>query len=420
MANANPPPPSSPATARVGGRWRMIAAMGLSTFGDGAATVTLTLRIQGATHSSLMVCGLLVAILGPSVAGAPIAGRVISRSDPRRVIVVAACLQSAVACGLALVTAPDPTLILATALGCGFAFSVPATLALVPRAFPDDEIVRVNSMLRTADWVACTVGPLAGGALVTAGYTAAPLLIDAASFLAAAAGIGRIRLVDAGDQADRGSRRHPGAALLRVLADRPLMKLTLICGGTGLFDSIASISEVFLAREVLRVSAFGFAALGAAWTAGSVAGALLAPAVFRRRPGAATVGLVLAGAGIAAAGAAPSLALALAPYALAGVAFGVQLTIIRSMVQRHVAVQVPQELRGQAFSAYAAVAMGSQLAGFACGAAVIATLGTRPAMWVAGAGTIAVGTIGSAPAWLRVRRPGRSAQWRPGSPPAAG
>ena len=72
---------------------KMAAAQGASALGDAAATVTLTLRLNDTTHSSWLVATLLFAILGPSVIGAPVAGRLVSRFGARSMFVAAAAAQ---------------------------------------------------------------------------------------------------------------------------------------------------------------------------------------------------------------------------------------------------------------------------------------------------------------------------------------
>jgi MFS family permease len=388
---------------------RMVVAQGASTLGDGAAMVTLILRLHNATHSSWLVASLLFAMLGPSVVGAPIAAGLVRRLGPGRAFVTATGLQAVAAAGLAAVSGPVPTLALATGIGAGFALTQPAALTLLPRLVADEGITSANSLLRSADWIGWTAGQLIAGGLLTVGLREVPLLIDSVSFLAAAvliAGIGPAAGPE--PRAEHGETGQAGGTAgstlrgrLRRLgdagSDRQVRALLLIAGLSGLFVPMSVIAEVFLARDVLRASDFGYTTMGAAFTAGMVVGTLLAPKLGGREALTVAGSLILAGAGIAVVGLVGTVQLTLLPYAVAGLAVGVQLMANRSMLQRYLTRQVRPELHPDIYSGYVAATMGAQLAGFACGAALLGVAGARPVMWVAGGGTALVGAIG----WLR-------------------
>jgi Na+/melibiose symporter-like transporter len=390
---------------RQGDVLRMVVAQGASTLGDAAATVTLALRLHDTTHSGWLLAALMFAILGPSVACAPAAGRVVGKLGPRRAFVLAACLQAAAVSALAAVTGPAPTLALAVVVGAGFAAAQPAALTLLPSVVREDGLTRANSWLKSADWAGWMAGPLIGGALVTVGAARLPLLLDGLSFVIAGALIAAVRpgAAPAGEPGPAGQPDQPQpqpesngwrAGLRYAVGDRPLAALLLIATIAGVALAMASIAEVFLARDVLRAGPLGYAALGAAFMGGTVAGALLTPRL-SRFPALTSIGfLAPAGAGIALTGLAGTITQALACYALAGLAAGVQANACRSMVQRHVVRQVPGDLHAQVFSVFVAATIGAQLAGFVLGAAVIQAAGARPAMWLAGGGAALAGLVG--------------------------
>lgn len=387
-----------------GGNLRlMVLAQGTSTLGDAAATVTLALRLHDATHSGWLVAGLLLAILGPSVVAAPAAGAVVSRLGPRTAFVLAACVQAAAVSALAVAGGTGPTLALAALTGAGFAVTQPAAMALLPSVVSGEAIAGANALLKTADWAGWTAGPLIGGGLVGLGAARLPLLLDGLSFLVAAGLTGAIRagqVPAAVPPARAPARTRPGwlTGLRCAAADRPLAFLLLIAGVAGVAVAMGSIAEVFLARDVLRAGPLGYAALGAVFMAGTVAGGLLTPRL-RRFPAGTTTGcLALAGAGVLGTGLAVATAQAMASYALAGVAIGVQMIACRSMVQRRVAGQVPADWQADVFAVFIAVTMGAQLAGFALGAAVIQAAGPRPAMCLAGGSAVLAGLLGY-PRW---------------------
>jgi MFS family permease len=391
---------------------KMAAAQGASALGDAAATVTLTLRLNDTTHSSWLVATLLFAILGPSVIGAPVAGRLVSRFGARSMFVAAAAAQAAAACALAVTSGATPTLALAVVLGTGFAVAQPATLTMLPALTGEDGIVPANSLMQAVDTSAWLAGPLLGAGLLVLGAARVPLLLDAGSFAIAALLIGTIRIPASIAGEPSAGRRRLLDGVRYVLHDRPLAALIAIRAVMALVTAMASIAEVFLARDVLHADAIGYAALGAGFMAASLVGNALTQRFSGRITTVVTIGVLVAGLGIAATGLAPTITVALFPYSVAGLAYGMQSTANRSMMQRHVASTVPGDQRADVFAVLVAVAMGVQLAGFACGAAVIAAAGPRQILLLAGAGAALAGLAGYVrwSAWFAAMRVRTSAE----------
>jgi MFS family permease len=392
---------------------KMAAAQGASALGDAAATVTLTLRLNDTTHSSWLVATLMFVILGPSVVGAPVTGRLVSRFGARSMFVAAAAVQAAAACALAVTSGATPTLALAVVLGAGFAVAQPATLTMLPALTGEDGIVPANSLMQAVDTSAWLAGPLLGAGLLVLGAARVPLLLDAGSFAIAALLIGTIRPASmAGDPSGPPAGRRLLDGVRYVLQDRPLAGLIAIRAVMALVTAMASIAEVFLARDVLHADALGYASLGTGFMAASLVGNALTQRFSGRITTVVMIGVVVAGLGIAATGVAPTITVAIFPYSLAGLAYGMQSTANRSMMQRHVASTVPGDQRADVFAVLVAVAMGVQLAGFACGAAVIAAAGPRQILLLAGAGAALAGLAGYVrwSAWFAVMRARTSAE----------
>jgi MFS family permease len=139
----------------------------------------------------------------------------------------------------------------------------------------------------------------------------------------------------------------------------------------------AVVAEVFLATRVLRAGSLGYGGMVGIWGAGMVAGTLLAPKLGRLGPLTVTgIGGLLAAVGMAAAGAAPNLAVALLAYALGGVGNGMEVAAARILVQE----RAGRALHGRAFSAYFAFGSSAAIAGMALGGALLGWLGARGAM----------------------------------------
>jgi hypothetical protein len=334
----------------------------------------------------------LLCILGPSVLLAPFAGRILGRSGATRALVLTSAGQAAAAAGLIIAHGTVPTLALVAVIGAGLAMTQPALLEITPRAVSPDRLVWANSLIRAANWTGWTVGPITGGSLCAAGLASAALLTEAASFAVAGVCFGVLghRLAarahpSRSGQAAAGTR----VAIGYILRDRILAGLIASVGVTNVCVSMTGVAEVFFAREVLRATDTGFAFLSSAWFGGMVVGTLAAPrASAWRSSWAVPAGAALAGAGIVAAAAASSVAAAIPAYGIAGIGFGLQATVVRSMIQR----RADGPLRGPVCGIWVAVDMSTQLAGYLAGGAAMLA-GARVTLALAGTGLCVVSGI---------------------------
>jgi MFS family permease len=402
----------------------LVTVAAAATIGDAAAMVTLTIRLYAAEHSGWAIAALLLAILGPSVVLAPLTARILARVSVWRALVVTSAAQAAAAVVLARVTAPGPTLALVVVLGAGLALSQPALLSAVPDLVGPDRLAQANALIRTANWGGWTVGPLIGGVLASAGQAPAALLLEATSFVVAGACFAALsRLSTPGTPAQPTAAPTIRAALGYIRRDAALPGLLLTVGMINICTFITGVAEIFFAREALHAGDTGYAALLSAWSACMIAGNLLAPRAARRTPwgssraagrppwGASRTALLavaVTGAGLAAAAAAPSLIAAIGAYGVAGAGFGLQSTLIRTMIQQRAA----GPLRTPVCTVWVAVDMGTQLAGYLAGGVALLA-GPRAALLAAGAGLCATAVIAAAALWRPVPVPvpshGRSA-----------
>lgn len=388
MTTAGSRPPS--AATRLPAVALLVIVAGTAAFGDAAAVITLMLRLYRADHPSWAITALLFCILGPSVLLAPFAARILGRHGATRTLVLTSAGQAAAAAGLIVVHGAAPTLALVAVIGAGLATTQPALLEITPRAVRSDRLVWANSLIRAASWAGWTIGPITGGALCAAGLASAALLTEAASFGLAGACFGLL----GSELAARPSPSGQAAAGARVavghiLRDRVLAGLIASVGVTNVCVSMTGVAEVFFAREVLRAGDTGFAFLSSAWFGGMIAGTLAAPrASAWRSSWTVPAGAALAGAGILAAATAGSLTAAIPAYGLAGIGFGLQATVVRSMIQR----RADGPLRGPVCGIWVAVDMSTQLAGYLAGGAAMLA-GARATLAIAGAGLCLVSGI---------------------------
>lgn len=370
----------------------LVAAVGVTALGDLLLWVPLALKIQHDTGSPLAVSGLMLALWGPVVLLAGIAGLIVDRFENRRLLIIVSLVQAAIVAALAFADSLAAILALSALLGAGVAVSQPAEFALVPAAAGEARLQQANGAVEAARYLGMTAGPLLGGVLAAAGLIRLALLLDAASFasVAIAGAALRARRDPCGSQAaeDRGRARDGLAVLMR---DRRLA-LTLAAAVAALgFFSISVTAEVFFVMDVLDAGEIGFGALFAVWTLGMIVGALV---IGRRMPrrllAAGTLAAVaVQGAGIAGAAAATAVWVAGAGFAVGGVAHGLKNTLLRTLIHE----RTPDALRGRAFAAYNAARNGAELGALALGGVLVGAIGARASLALAGLAPLVIGLL---------------------------
>ena len=145
---------------------RLLAgAAGVSSLGDFLAIVPLVLHVQQRTGSTFAISAIFLALWGPVVLGAGVAGAIVDRFENRALLVGVSFAQAAVVVAIAFsVDALWAVLPLVAVLGFGVAISQPAEFALVPAAAGEDGVARANGLMETVRSLGFTAGPLLGGA----------------------------------------------------------------------------------------------------------------------------------------------------------------------------------------------------------------------------------------------------------------
>jgi MFS family permease len=265
---------------------RLRAAAWASNFGDGVRNAALPLIAAGLDGSATTVAVVAAAGTLPfAVLGLP-AGTLADRRRPVPLIASAHVFRFVVMAGLAVVVLADATTVgvlvgAAFLLGCGEALADSSSPAMLPDIVDDDRLEEANGELETAELVANDlVGPSVGGTL-TALSSAAPFIVDAASFLVAGALVRTIDVEeshtkeprDTGWWADlrEGARiswtnpvlRSTGALIVllqlgSIAAIAPIViylteRLDLDATGYGIFLSIGSLGGLAGARTVKRL-----------------------------------------------------------------------------------------------------------------------------------------------------------------------
>ena len=171
--------------------YRLLVAAGLvSAVGDYLLGVGLVYLVYVLTGSTLASAGLLVVSVLPQVVLASAAGVLVDRWDRRRTLAVTLLLQVAVLAPLLAATdASRIWLLYAVAGGQSLLeqLSTPAEQSLVPHLVPEEALVSANAVNGQARNVARLVGSGAGGLVAAWGGLPALAVVDAVTFLLAAA-----------------------------------------------------------------------------------------------------------------------------------------------------------------------------------------------------------------------------------------
>ena len=166
----------------------IVAAVGVSAFGDFLLWVPLALHIQAMTGSAVAVSAMFLALFGPIVALGGVAGRLADRFENAALLRWVSLAQALAVGAMALTTGSLAALLALTVLvGVGAAIAQPAEFALVPAAAGEERLAEANGLVETARYAGMTLGPLLGGALAAAGRVEIALCVDAATFAAVAA-----------------------------------------------------------------------------------------------------------------------------------------------------------------------------------------------------------------------------------------
>src|SRR5262245_25029560 len=144
-------------------RRALIAAIGLSSFGDELALVALALRVETLTGSAGMVALLFIVSALPHVLFAPISGWLTDRHETVKPLRWFSLGQALIAAALAFAANLPLLFVLAFALGALASVTGPSVFALVPLLDEDDDVSRTNSKIEIAKYTGWITGPLVAG-----------------------------------------------------------------------------------------------------------------------------------------------------------------------------------------------------------------------------------------------------------------
>jgi MFS family permease len=368
---------------------RLVAAYVLNELAWSVGTLALSVLVYRETGSALgssafFICSqFLPALVSPAL---------VARLDShaaRRVLPALYAVEAVLFGVLAWFTHHFTLIpVLVLALADGVIAATARSLAAAARTHilkPLDLLREGNAIANFGFSGAFMAGPVIGGLVVAAGGTVAALLVNCALFAAIALGLSITALPEARPSAESTLRRLFDG-LAHVRGDRLLSRLMVVQAIGLVFFTITIPVEVVYAQHTLKAGPGGYGALLSGWGLGAVAGS----AVYARWRRRATATLLAGsgfslGAGFALMAVAPTLAVALAGSALAGIGNGIESIAAKTAVQE----QAPEHWMALVNSLNDSISQLAPGLGILLGGVITALATSRLAFAAAAAGSLA-------------------------------
>src|SRR6266508_401535 len=355
----------------------------ISLMGGSAAYIALIAALYERTGSAAWVSAALFAGVIGSVIGAPAAGHIGDRYDRRRVMIATDLGSAAVAGAMALVIdRPAALVLLFGLLAVATSPFAPASAAAIPNLVGEEAVARANALVAATTSAGYLLGPLAGGLLLGVGASAPTLFAaDGATFVVSAAFVASIRRSFG---TVGGTESHPGVlAGVRLIVRERVLRLLMTASMTSLLGiGIVNVAAYPLSTR-LGGGTEGYGAMESLLGGGGLVGAALAGRLLTagRAPVIVVISFAVSGAGLALAGLAPVLAVALAGMAVAGTGRGLGDVADTTLVQ----ARTVDAVRSRVFAAQDGAAHAAYSAAMLAGGVLVGAGGARLAVGTAAA-----------------------------------
>jgi MFS family permease len=374
----------------------------VSMAGDWVLMTALPYVVYVQTGSVLATAGMVAAELAPSILLSSFAGVFVDRWDRRRLLVVTNLLQALTVTALLLVG--DGSLwvvyVVAAAQSAVASFSQPAESALLPSLVPAEELVPANALNVLNNRIGRLVGTPLGAVLLGLGGLEMVVVVDALSFVGAAALVAAMTVSGPRSGADRPAIGEAETAFARFWAewveglrivrdDRTIAMLFVVFGLMTFGGTMLDPLFVPWVRDVLGQGVWAVALLMTTSSLAGIAGSLVVGSLGTRIPARALIGWssVLAGLLLIAKFNIPVVWVAVALSALGGVTAVASSVGVETLAQE----RTPEDVRGRVFGSLQATIWLMSLLGAVVGGVVGEALGVLPALDLA---SVLVGVSG--------------------------
>jgi MFS family permease len=385
-----------------------------SALGNGAAYVALLVIAYERFQSGWAIGLILLADLVPAMLLGPVFGAAADRWSRRGCLIVADVLRAAAFLGIAFVDSFVATFALAIVAGTGTGLFTPAALAGLPSLVKPERLPSATALFGAIADIGFIAGPAIAAGVLAFGGPDAILLGNAVTFAISGVALTQIRFGAAPPIAeDEGMRAGLFSGAREGLRELlGMVGIRAVVGASGamlLFAGLFNVAELPFAKEDLDAGNAGFGVLTAIYGLGFVVGSLSGSkggtaAVLRSRF---LLGLAVVGVGFVACGLAPSFAVAIPAFALAGVGNGLVLVYERLLIQTN----VPDRLMARIFGVKDGLTAWAFAVAFVAAGGLVDALGARTLIVVAGAGGLSV--------WVGARIALRGAWVEPDGAPGA-
>ena len=396
---------------------RLFAGLSTSMLGDSIMLLVLSIWVKTLTGSSAMAGFTFFFMCIPAIF-APLVGVWIDRMKRKPMLVWGNVLSAVAVLPLLLVRDADDVWIIWTVAGLyGISFVVlPAGLnGLLKELMPEQMLVDANSSIQTVKESYRLFGPLLGAALFAwlGGWAVA--IIDATSFLVAAAVIATIRVDEEVPERETGAYWSQLTDGLRHLVRDRVLGHLLIGFGVSMLVLGFTESAIFALTDHFDKPATYVSVIVSVQGIGAVAGGIASARCVRRfgEVATSTLGLVLLGASTLGIAASPAMAGVLVSIVLFGVSLPLLVVAYMTILQR----RTPQRLMGRVSTAAEVVMTVPTAVSLAAGAALVTLVDWRWIFLTIGVTTLAgAGHVGF---WLRDELRGRTSEPPPLEEPPA-
>ena len=390
-----------------------LAGQALSTVGDNALWLAMGIWVKILTGSS-SAAGLVFFAFTCGILLAPVTGLVADRVRRRPLLIGANLAAAAGVCSLLLVQGRGQVwLIYPVMFGYGALSSLiySAQTALLAVMLPADLLGEANSLLQMAAMGLRVVSPLLGAGLLAWAGPLPVVLLDAATFVAAAGAVAALRVREPAPAPAAAHWRDELVAGIRYVGHTAVLRRLLIAGVIALlvFGFFETVPFTVIGQGLHRAPAF-LGVLEAVMGIGALAGGALAAPVMRRTGERTLVALALA---VAAAACLllilPSLPVVLAAMGLLGVGIVWVNVGAITLIQR----RTPPALLGRVDAALTIAITVPQTASIALGAALVAVVDYR--LLLATMAVVIVAAAAYLAGWPRARKSTESGAMPPAS-----
>jgi MFS family permease len=267
----------------------LFASSTISGLGDGISVVALVFAVLQVSDSAIAL-GLVLAARQVADAAIVLAAGVWADRLPRHLVLIAVAIVQGVVQAITgtLVLTGSATIallvVLQTFYGLAEGFYLPASTGLIPATISPGRLQQANALLGLSRNATRIVGPAIGGAIVAAGSPGTALLLDAASFGAAALFLMPLRLPARDDVVEAKSFFSELRQGWNEFRRQTWIWTTIVFFGIGnfAFASYWVLGPIVAKRDLGGAPAW--AALTAAFSVGALVGGLIALRIRPKKP----------------------------------------------------------------------------------------------------------------------------------------